>query len=73
MGESRWNYNTFSRMFADDYRYIFEDDITKTKNEILESIMKIKQENALYTLYENLDINEKKILMELILNDPNLL
>lgn len=73
MGESSWNYNTYSRMFADDYRYIFEDGIAETKNEILKSIMKIKQDNALHTLYENLDINEKRELMELILNDPNLL
>lgn len=73
MGESSWNCNTYSRMFADDYRYIFEDDFVKTKNEVLEAIMKIKQENALQTFYKNLDVNEKKELMELILNDPNLL
>lgn len=73
MGESIWNYNTYSRMFADDYRYIFEDDIAETKNEILKYIMKIKQDNALHTLYENLDINEKRELMELILNDSSLL
>ena len=73
MGESSWNYNTYSRMFADDYRYFFEDDFVKTKNEVLEAIMKIKQENALQTFYKNLDVNEKRELMELILNDPNLL
>jgi hypothetical protein len=76
MGESSWNYNMYSnsRIFADDYRYVFLDDDGKVEDsEVVNSIRQIKQRGALQTLYKNLDIDEKRELMELILNDSSLL
>ena len=54
-----------------DYDELIKPD--KENNELINSIRKIRQEGALQLLYACLDINEKRKLMELILNDSDLL
>lgn len=61
-----------------DYRYVLldHDELIKPDEvniELTNSIIKIRQEKALQILYASLDINEKRELMELILNDTDLL
>lgn len=60
-----------------DYGYYYDYDELikpdKENNELINSIRKIRQEGALQLLYASLDIDEKRKLMDLILNDTNLL
>lgn len=60
-----------------DYGYYYDyDELIKSdkeNNELINSIRKIRQEGALQLLYASLDIDEKRKLMDLILNDTNLL
>lgn len=57
-----------------EYDYGHYNELIKPENiELINSIRKVRQEDALQFLYTSLDINEKRKLMELILNDTNLL
>ncbi len=76
MGESTYSYyNTFSqwpRRYVDDYGYCFED-INSVLDDVSKAINEVRKKGALPELYKKLDPSEKKLLMELILNDPELL
>lgn len=78
MGEIYGGKYLFNRDWINyDYgHYVDYDELIKPDKENIElfnSIKKIRQEGALQLLYASLDINEKRKLMELILNDTDLL
>lgn len=72
MKESYYTNRFWSRRFIDDYSYCSEN-IDSVLDKVSEAINKIREERALPELYKKLEMSEKKLLMELILNDSELL
>lgn len=80
MGENTWfgyNNNKYIKYIDPyDYRYTFLDNDYNTlinKDYILDYITKIRETRSLPVLYTSLTIDEKRELMDLILNDTELL
>ena len=78
MGETFYSGNAYKwKYYIDgDYGYTFEDSTEKTMDdEISKAIITIKTTStiSLERLYTLLTKEEKRFIMDLILNDPNLL
>jgi len=75
MNENTWSYDKFARFIdPDDYKYtVIDYESLVNKNVVLDYITKIRETKALPVLYNSLTIDEKRELMDLILNDTELL